>query len=108
MEDTKVTITFDLDEFDADDYDFGWWEDFQNGKLTQLRQIIEDNATVEGLPTGLSLTNYLRQLKSREVVALATQLMSVIGEKTNPVGRNGKNSNGGSPNISTRKKVSRR
>jgi hypothetical protein len=108
MDDTKVTITFELEEFSADDYDFGWWEDFQNGKLTQLREIIEDYATVEGLPAGMTLTTYLRSLKSREVVDLASQLMAVIGEKQNPIGRNGKNSNGGSPNTSITKRGSRR
>lgn len=107
MADTNVTIEFDLDQFNADDFDFGWWEDLQNGKFSAIRQMIESYAVVEGLPPGMNLTTYLRSLKLTEVTSLGGQLMEIINEKQNPV-KNGKNSNGGSPRTSTTKRVSRR
>lgn len=106
-EDTKVRIEFDLDQFNADDFSFGWWEDLQNGKFTPIREMIEAYAVVEGLPPGMTLTNYLRSLKQGEVVELSNALIEVINEKKNPV-KNGKNSNGVSPNTSSRKRVRRR
>lgn len=106
-EDTKVTIEFDLEEFNADDFDFGWWEDMQNGKFTAVRELIENYATVEGLPPGMTITTYLRSLKLSEVTELSGRLIEIINEKKNPV-RNGKNSNGVSPNTSSPKRVRRR
>lgn len=107
MDDTKVTIEFDLDQFDANDFDFGWWEDLQNGKFTSIRELLENYAVVDGLPPGVTLTAYLRSLKPAEVMELSTGLMAIINEKQNPV-RNGKNSNGVSRNISSRGSVRRR
>lgn len=107
MDDTKVTITFDLDQFDIDDFDSGQMEDIQEGKYKGIRQLIEGYAVVEGLPKGMTLTAYLRSLKPSEMIGLAVDLTSLINERQNPV-RNGKNSNGVSPNTSLTKRVRRR
>lgn len=107
MSDTNVTIEFDLDQFNADDFDFGWWEDLQNGKFTPIREMIENYAVVEGLPPGLTLTTYLRSLKLSEVTELSARLIEIINENKNPV-KNGKNSNGVSPRTSSPKRVRRR
>ena len=103
---TVVKISFDLDQFDASDFTWGDMEDLQEGKFAVMRRMIERYAIVEGVPDG-GLTNYLRGLRFSEVMELSTQLVEIINEKQNP-SKNGKNSGGGSPNTSSRKRVSRR
>lgn len=107
MDNTKITIEFDLDQFDASDFDFGWWEDLQNGRFTPIRELLENYAVVDGLPPGMTLTNYLRSLKMPEVMELSNSLIAIINEKQNPV-RNGKNSNGVSRNTSSKGPARRR
>jgi hypothetical protein len=101
-----VRISFDLDQFDAGDFTWGDMEDLQDGKFSVMRRMIERYAVVEGVPEG-GLTTYLRGLKFAEVMELSTQLVAIINEKQNP-SKNGKNSEGGSPNTSTPKRASRR
>jgi hypothetical protein len=106
-EETEVKISFDLDQFDANDFDAGWHEDIQEGKIKAIRQMVENYAVVEGLPAGMNLTGYLRSLKLIELIELGTQLTAIINEKQDPV-KNGKNSKGGSPNTSSPRRGSRR
>lgn len=108
MDDTKVTIVFDLDNFSFDDsLTSGQWEDIQEGKFKGIRELIEKFAVVEGLPPGVNLTTYLRNLKPSELSALGVDLVSSIAEKQNP-SKNGKNSIGGSRNTLKSGRVSRR
>lgn len=104
--DDEVKITFDLDNFNASDFTWGDMEDLQEGKFSVMRRMIERYATVEGVPPG-GLTAYLRGLKFSETMELASQLAAIVNEKQNP-SKNGKNSNGGSLNISKSVRASRR
>lgn len=109
MENTaeEVKIKFDLDQFNAGDFDFGWWEDIQNGKFSAIREMIENYAVVEGLQPGETLTSYLRSLKLNDVVELSNQLMAIVNEKQNP-SKNGKNLNGASRSTSSAVRARRR
>lgn len=108
MSERTVKISFDLDKIGEVDFSWGTLEDLQAGKATAIRTIIQEYAEVEGLEEGEDLGEYLRSLRVSEMNELQQQMMEVIKLKQNPVGANGKNSNGGSRSTLSSKRVSRR